>query len=147
MFGDMSFGSFIGSDLSSDSKSIDSFDFIDRSTSIREVFADLYDGVTDPEQENKAIIYHQVCAIGESSRQEDEASEAFDDLGNPYIDPVDLTRGTGNKYVGTTPREKVQLPQAAWDRAQKAMDGTEPMTTTATAEELQAYQYILARAR
>jgi hypothetical protein len=40
----------------------------------------------------------------------------------------------------------VQLPQAAWDRAAKALDGTEPMNTTATAEELQAYQYKLARA-
>jgi hypothetical protein len=35
--------------------------------------------------------YHQVCVIGEPSRQEDETLEAFDDLGNPYIDPADLT--------------------------------------------------------
>jgi hypothetical protein len=33
------------------------------------------------------------------------------------FDPADLTRGTGNKYIGTTPREKIQLPQEAWDRA------------------------------
>ena len=139
LLGDMTFGSFTDSDLGSDSESIDNFDFMDRSTSIREVFADLYDGVTDPEdEENRATIYHQVCAIGESSRAEDEASEAFDDVGNPYIDPADLTRGLGNKYVRTTPREKKQLPQAAWDRASRAMNGTEPMTTTTTAEELQA---------
>jgi hypothetical protein len=72
--------------------------------------------------------------------------EAFDDLSNPYIDPADLTRGTGDKYVGSIPREKVQVPQAAWDRAGRDMNGTERMTTTATTEELQAYQYRLARA-
>ncbi|KAK1682441.1 hypothetical protein QYE76_043289 [Lolium multiflorum] len=143
----MSFVSFTGSDLSSDSEIIDNFDFIDRSTSIREVFADLYDGVTNPEDDgNTTTIYHQVGAIGESDRQEDEASETFDDLGNPYIDPADLTREIGSKYIGATPREKVQLSQEAWDRAQRAMNGTEPMTTTATPEALQAYQYKLARA-
>ncbi|KAK1620967.1 hypothetical protein QYE76_026484 [Lolium multiflorum] len=103
----MSFGSFTGSDLSSNSESVDNFDFIDICTSIRDVFADRYDGVTDPENdENTTAIYHQVYAIGESSRQEDEAAEDFDDLGNPYIDLADLTRGTGPKYVGPTPREK-----------------------------------------
>ncbi|KAK1660518.1 hypothetical protein QYE76_048677, partial [Lolium multiflorum] len=109
--GGMSFGSFTDSDLDSDSESIDSFDFIDRSTSIREVFADRYDGVTDPEEENTMTKYHQVCAIDDSSRQEDETSVAFDDLGNPYIDPADLTRGLGSKYVRPTPREKLHLPQ------------------------------------
>jgi hypothetical protein len=104
----MSFGPFTGYDLSSDSESIDNFDFIEKSTSIREVFSDRYDGVTDPEDdENTTTIYHQLCAIGELSRQEDETSEAFDDLGNPYIDPADLTRGTGSKYIGSTPREKI----------------------------------------
>ncbi|KAK1641646.1 hypothetical protein QYE76_059451 [Lolium multiflorum] len=58
---DMFGGSSADSDLSSDTESVDNFDFIDRSTSIREVFADLYDGVTDPEEENKATIYHQRC--------------------------------------------------------------------------------------
>ncbi|KAK1631546.1 hypothetical protein QYE76_005861 [Lolium multiflorum] len=123
LFGDMTFRSFTDSDLGSDFESIDNLDFIDKSTSIREVFVDLYDGVTDLEDdENKVTIYHQVCAIGESSRQEDEASEAIDDVGNPYIDPADLTRGIGNKYIGATPREKVRLPQEAWDRAQRAMN-------------------------
>ena len=40
----------------------------------------------------------------------------------------------------------VQFPQAVWDRVARAIDGTEPMTVTATAEELQAYQYRLTRA-
>ncbi|KAK1625857.1 hypothetical protein QYE76_000172 [Lolium multiflorum] len=146
LFGGMSFGSFTNSDLDSDSESIDSFNFIDRSTSIREVFANHYDGVTDPEDKHTMPTYHQVCAIGDSSHPDDEASEAFDDLENPYIDPADLTRGLGSKYVGPTTRQRLQLPQAAWDRATRAKNVTEPMTTTATVEELQAYQYRLARA-
>jgi hypothetical protein len=147
LLGGMSFGSFTGSDLSSDSDIVGNFSFIDRSTSIREVFANRYDGVTNPEDdENTTVIYHQVYVIRESTRPEDEASEDFVDLGNPYIDPADLTRGTSPKYVGPKPREKVQLSQAAWDRAQRAADGTEPMTTTVTPEVLQAYQYKLARA-
>ncbi|KAK1613915.1 hypothetical protein QYE76_019432 [Lolium multiflorum] len=154
----MTFGSFTDSDLESDSESSNNndftnhsftnFNFIDTSADSREVFADLYDGVTDPEvDENTTAIYHQICVIGGTSRQEDEASEAFDDLGNPYINPADLTRGLGNKYIGTAPREKVQLPQEVWDRAQRAMDGTEPMTTTATPQALQAYQYKIARSK
>ncbi|KAK1694903.1 hypothetical protein QYE76_011600 [Lolium multiflorum] len=137
IFGNISVGSSANSNISSDSDNVDAFDFIDRSTSIREVFADLYDGVTNSEQ---ASTYHQVYAIGEASRAEPEMSEAFDDFGNPYVDPADLMRGLGTKYIGPEPREKVQLPQEAWNRAARAMDGTEPMTTTATAAELQAYQ-------
>jgi hypothetical protein len=41
----------------------------------------------------------------------------------------------------------VQFPQAVWDRVARAIDGTDPMTVTTTAQELQAYQYRLARAR
>jgi hypothetical protein len=63
LLGGMSFGSFTDSDLDSDLESIDSFDFIDISTSIREVFADRYDGVTDPEDENTMAKYHQVYVI------------------------------------------------------------------------------------
>jgi hypothetical protein len=105
LFGGMSFGSFTDSDLDSDSENIDSFNFIDKSTSIREVFADRYDSVTDPEEANTRATYHQVCMIGEKGRQEDETSEAFDDLGNTYIDPTDLTRGLGSKYIGPTPTQ------------------------------------------
>ena len=41
----------------------------------------------------------------------------------------------------------MQLPQAAWDRATRAINGTELMTTQATAAALTAYQYKLSRAR
>jgi hypothetical protein len=145
IFGGISFGSSAESNISSNSDSVDSFYFIDKSTSVREVLADLHDGVTNPD-ENQNPKYHQVYAIGETSRPEEEISEAFDDLGNPYINLADLMRGLGTKYVGPATRQMVQLLQAACDRAAKAMDSTEPMTTTATAEELQAYQYKLARA-
>jgi hypothetical protein len=91
LLGGMSFGSFTDSDLDSDSESVDSFSFIDKSTLIREVFADRYDGVTDPEDDHSRPTYHQVYVIDESSRPVDETSEAFDDLGNPYIDPADFT--------------------------------------------------------
>jgi hypothetical protein len=145
IFSDMSFESSADSYISDDSSDTDSFDFIDKSISIGKVFTNLYDGVTEPSKA-KTPKYHQVYAIGEASRDQEETSEAFDDLGNPYVDPSDLRRGLGTKYVGPTPRARVQLPQAAWDRAAKALDGSEPMETTATVEELQAYQYRLARA-
>ncbi|KAK1646944.1 hypothetical protein QYE76_064749 [Lolium multiflorum] len=92
IFSSMSFGSSADSNISSDSDSVDTFDFIDRSTSVREVLADLYDGVTDLE-EKQIPKYHQICVIGESSRPEAETLEAFDDAGNPYVDPADLMRG------------------------------------------------------
>jgi hypothetical protein len=68
-------------------------------------------------------------------------------LGNPYVDPADLTKGIRNKYTGAQPREQVQLFQAAWDRVARAINGTEPMTMQATAEELTTYQYKLSRTR
>jgi hypothetical protein len=144
IFSNTSFESSADSYISSDSDSVDSFNFIDKSAIIGKVFTTLYDGVTNPEKDQCAK-YHQIYVIGEASRSEPETSEAFDDLGNPYVDPADLTRGLGTKYIGNPPRNKVQLPQEAWDRAAKAMDGSEPMTTTATVQELQAYQYRLAR--
>ncbi|KAK1607558.1 hypothetical protein QYE76_031231 [Lolium multiflorum] len=144
IFSDLSFESSADSDISSDSDSVDSFNFIDRSVVIGKVFTNLCDGVTNPDK-NKTSKYHQIYAIEETNRAEPETSEAFDNVGNPYVDPADLRRGLGTKYVGPTPRLRVQLPQEAWDRAARAMDGSEPMTTTATAEELQAYQYRLAR--
>jgi hypothetical protein len=145
LFSGMSFESSADSYISSDSESVDSFDFIDKSITIGKVFTNLYDGVTESSKAQNSK-YHQIYAIGEASRDQEETSEAFDDLGNPYVDPSDLRRGLGTKYVGPTPRVRVQLPQAAWDRAARAMDGSEPMATTATVEELQAYQYRLARA-
>ncbi|KAK1607917.1 hypothetical protein QYE76_031590 [Lolium multiflorum] len=144
IFGNISVESSADSNISSDSDNIDAFDFIDRSTSIREVFADLYDGVTNIDN-IQASMHHQVYAIEEASRAEPETSEAFDNLGNPYVDHADLTRGLGTKYIGPEPRERVQLPQEAWDRATRALNGMEPMNTTATVAELQAYQYKLAR--
>ncbi|KAK1616999.1 hypothetical protein QYE76_022516 [Lolium multiflorum] len=144
IFSDTSFESSADSAISSNSDSVDSFNFIDKSIAVGKVFTNLYDGVTNPDK-NQCSKYHQIYAIEEAGRSEPETSEAFDDLGNPYVDPADLRKGLGTKYVGSSPRERVQLPQEAWDRAAKAMDGSEPMTTTATVQELQAYQYRLAR--
>ncbi|KAK1621235.1 hypothetical protein QYE76_026752 [Lolium multiflorum] len=144
IFSNTSFESSADSFISSDSDSVDSFNFIDKSAAIGKVFTTLYDGVTNPDK-NQYAKYHQIYAIEEAGRSEPETSEAFDDLGNPYIDPADLRKGLGTKYAGTSTRAQVQLPQAAWDRAARAMDGSEPMTTTATVQELQAYQYRLAR--
>ncbi|KAK1633125.1 hypothetical protein QYE76_007440 [Lolium multiflorum] len=70
----MSFGSFTDSDLDSDSESIDSFSFIDKSTLIREVFADRYDGVTDPEEDHSRPTYHQGLSLI------DDLKETFDNL-------------------------------------------------------------------
>ncbi|KAK1616487.1 hypothetical protein QYE76_022004 [Lolium multiflorum] len=144
IFSNTSFESSADSFISSDSDSVDSFNFIDKSAAIGKVFTNLYDGVTNPDK-NQYAKYHQICAIEEAGRAEPETSEAFDDLGNPYVDPADLRKGLGTKYAGSSTRARVQLPQEAWDRAAKAMDGSEPMTTTATVQELQAYQYRLAR--
>src|SRR5215203_4347420 len=144
IFSNTSFESSADSFISSDSDSVDSFNFIDKSAAIGKVFTNPYDGVTNLDK-NQCSKYQQIDAIEEAGRSEPETSEAFDDLGNPYVDPADLRKGLGTKYVGSSPRERVQLPQAAWDRAARAMDGSEPMTTTATVQELQAYQYRLAR--
>ena len=55
-----------------------------------------------------------MCVIiaqnGENNEQAEE-SEAFNSQGNPYVDAIDLTRGTGNKYPaaeGAPDREKVK---------------------------------------
>ncbi|KAK1608220.1 hypothetical protein QYE76_031893 [Lolium multiflorum] len=87
----MSFESSADSDISSDSNSIDSFNFIDRSTIVGEVFTDLYDGVTNTDKDQSSK-YHQIYAIGDTSRPQEETSENFDNAGNPYVDPADLTR-------------------------------------------------------
>jgi hypothetical protein len=101
LFDNMSFVSSADSSIRSDSDSIDSFNFIDKSTSVQEVFANLNDGVTNLDKSRK-LKNHQVYVVGETSRAQQETSEAFDDVGNPYIDPADLTRGLGTKYAGPT---------------------------------------------
>ncbi|KAK1695913.1 hypothetical protein QYE76_012610 [Lolium multiflorum] len=90
IFSDMSFESFADSDISDDSSNIDSSTFVDRSTTVGKVFTNLNDGVTKPRQSSKN---HQIYVIGEPSRPAEETSENFDDARNPYVDPVDLTRG------------------------------------------------------
>ncbi|KAK1616164.1 hypothetical protein QYE76_021681 [Lolium multiflorum] len=140
IFNDMSFES-ADSYISDGSSDVDSYDFIDKSITVGKVFINLNDDVTKPNVD-LSTKYHQIYAI----EDQEETSEAFDSLGNPYVDPSNLRQGLGNKYVGPEPRDRVQLSQAAWDRAARAMNGTEPMATTATPEELQAYQYRLARA-
>ncbi|KAK1613851.1 hypothetical protein QYE76_019368 [Lolium multiflorum] len=91
IFNDMSFESSADSYISDDSSDTDSFDFIDKSISIGKVFTNLYDGVTKPSEVQNSK-YHQIYAIGETSRNQKETSEAFDELGNPYVDPSDLRR-------------------------------------------------------
>jgi hypothetical protein len=96
LFGDVTFGSFTETELSqeSDSESFTSFDFANTTNSIdNKVFADLSNGITYPEF-NRSTTYHQIYVITRAGREADEESEAFDDLGNPYIDPLYLTRGT-----------------------------------------------------
>ena len=41
----------------------------------------------------------------------------------------------------------MKIFQAAWDKAKEALDGSVPMTTQATAEELTAYQYRFHRTK
>ncbi|KAK1628999.1 hypothetical protein QYE76_003314 [Lolium multiflorum] len=91
IFSDMSFESSADSDISDDSSNIDSFNFIDRSTIVGEVFTNLHDGVTKPNKIQNPK-YHQIYAIEEPSREQEETSEAFDDVGNPYVYPADLRR-------------------------------------------------------
>ncbi|KAK1632471.1 hypothetical protein QYE76_006786 [Lolium multiflorum] len=91
IFSDMSFESSADSDISDDSNSLDSFNFIDRSTTIGKVFTNLYDGVTKPNMVQYPK-YHQIYAIGDPSRPQEETSGNFDEAGNPYVDPADLTR-------------------------------------------------------
>ncbi|KAK1612934.1 hypothetical protein QYE76_036607 [Lolium multiflorum] len=91
IFSNMSFESSADSYISDDSSDTDSFDFIDKSISIGKVFTNLYDGVTKPSEVQNSK-YHQIYAIGETSRNQEETSEAFDELGNPYVDPSDLRR-------------------------------------------------------
>ncbi|KAK1645184.1 hypothetical protein QYE76_062989 [Lolium multiflorum] len=118
IFNDMSFESSADSYISDGSSDVDSYDFIDKSITVGKVFINLNDDVTKPNID-LSTKYHQIYAI----EDQEETSEAFDDLGNPYVDPSNLRQGLGNKYVGPEPRDRVQLSQAAWDRAARAMNG------------------------
>ncbi|KAK1602587.1 hypothetical protein QYE76_016856 [Lolium multiflorum] len=51
IFSDMSFESYADSDISDDSNSFDSFNFIDRSTTVGKVFTNLYDDIGRPNKE------------------------------------------------------------------------------------------------
>jgi len=93
------------------------------------------------------LVNHHIYVIQTPGSEVPEESESFDPLGNPLVDLMDLTKGTGPKYETDPPRQKTQLSQAAWDRAREALTGAIPMTTQATAEELTAYQYKPARTR
>ncbi|KAK1645576.1 hypothetical protein QYE76_063381, partial [Lolium multiflorum] len=117
IFSDMSFESSADSYISDGSSDVDSYDFIDKSITVGKVFINLDDDVTKPNID-LSTKYHQIYAI----EDQEETSEAFDDLGNPYVDPSNLRQGLGNKYVGPEPRDRVQLSQAAWDRAARAMN-------------------------
>ncbi|KAK1630345.1 hypothetical protein QYE76_004660 [Lolium multiflorum] len=75
IFSDMSFESFMT--ISSESDSVDSFNLVDGSVVIGKVFANLNDGVTNPDK-NQNSKYHQIYAIEEANRSEPETSEAFD---------------------------------------------------------------------
>jgi hypothetical protein len=76
---------------------------------------------------NVRFTHHQICAVIENASGAE--SEDFDSIGNPFVNPTDLTRGTGrqiapktgNSASGTggppTERVQVRIPVQAWDRA------------------------------
>src|SRR5215217_4229560 len=64
IFSNTSFVSSADSFISSDSDSVDSFNFIDKSIAVGKVFTNPYDGVTNPD-ENQFSKYHQIYAIEE----------------------------------------------------------------------------------
>jgi hypothetical protein len=77
----MTFRSFAETDLSQDSnsESFTNFDFTNiNNTATREVFAELYDGVTYPElDENTTAKYHQIFVITGACREaNDRRTEA-----------------------------------------------------------------------
>ncbi|KAK1669864.1 hypothetical protein QYE76_058023 [Lolium multiflorum] len=77
IFGNMSFESFADSSISSDSDSVDSFSFIDKYTSVGEAFADLYDGVTNPD---KVYIDNVVITTKKGSTLIEDLKETFNNL-------------------------------------------------------------------
>jgi hypothetical protein len=95
LFGDMTFGSFTGSDRDSDPESCSNFNSIsdNNSTYSREVFADRYDGATDPESDESFMIEtHQICIITGANCEANEESKSFDELSNRTSTPK-ISRG------------------------------------------------------
>jgi hypothetical protein len=118
LFGGLTFGSTAENNIlwSNDSDNFTNFDFSNKHfIDNEEVFTDRYDGVTYPVR-NMQMSYsaprggnsmtqnheledsadstrHQIYVITVSGRETDEdaQSEAFDSLGNPFVDPLDLT--------------------------------------------------------
>src|SRR5215213_10806016 len=75
IFSNTSFESSADSFISSDSESVDSFNFIDKSVAIGKVLTTLHDGVTNLDK-NQNTKYHQICAIEEAGASEPQTSEA-----------------------------------------------------------------------
>ncbi|KAK1645482.1 hypothetical protein QYE76_063287 [Lolium multiflorum] len=86
IFSDTSFESSADSVISSDSDSIDNFNFIDKSAAIRKVFTNLYDGVTSPDK-NQHSKYHQVYAIEETNRVQPETLKEDEEAKTAFITP------------------------------------------------------------
>jgi hypothetical protein len=92
------------------------------------------------------LVSHQILVIQNNETTASEASELFEENGNPIVDLTNLNRGMGPKYETNPPRVRSTLSPAAWARANQALTGELPLNAQSTAEELTAYQYRLARA-
>jgi hypothetical protein len=102
---------------------------------------------------NVRFTHHQICAVIENTSGAE--SEDFDSTGNPFVNPVDLIRGTrrqtapeaGDNASGAEGMRadpvQVRISMAVWDKVKKAMSGEVPMAEDATQQELMAYQYLL----
>ncbi|KAK1628969.1 hypothetical protein QYE76_003284 [Lolium multiflorum] len=88
IFSNIPVGSSTDSKISSDSDSVDTFDFIDRSTSVWEVFADLYDGVTNIDDKSSFNISSSLRHWGgEPSRTGDIRLKEDDEVKTAFITP------------------------------------------------------------
>ncbi|KAK1661334.1 hypothetical protein QYE76_049493 [Lolium multiflorum] len=133
IFSNISVGSFADSNISSDSDSVDAFDFIDRSTIVGEVFTDLYDGVTDPDKVQrfdvsrvfidggsslnlifvarlgqKALPFYALIKQGEKFEWNEETDRAFEDLKRTISTPPILVAPKEKEpillYIAATPQ-------------------------------------------